>query len=89
MIHVSFPGYQKTHFCVGEVSGALQRIWIPCLVFEATLCLLAVYAGVTSRREQLRWSLKTNRPWLVDILIYGNVLYFLRLVFYVSRWLVS
>ncbi|KAL4076405.1 hypothetical protein V8B97DRAFT_10115 [Scleroderma yunnanense] len=72
--HISFAGYAETNFCTGAVSAAFGYIWIPCLIFEAMLCSLAIYAGVKHSSHR---STQSNRPRLIDILIHGNVKYFL------------
>ncbi|KIM57325.1 hypothetical protein SCLCIDRAFT_1140030 [Scleroderma citrinum Foug A] len=77
VLRVSFPGYGETDACVGGVSPVFAYIWIPCLVFEATLCLLAIYAGIKHSRGRSWWSTKTSRSRLIDALIQGNVIYFL------------
>ena len=80
VFRISFPEYyRKIDQCPNEVFAA--STWVPCLVFETMLCLLAIYAGIKHSRGQSWWSMKANRPRLIGVLIQGNVIYFLRLVF--------
>lgn len=89
VVQISFPGSRETDLCSGDVADAFPYIWIPCLIFEAILCLLAVYTGVKHSKELSRRSIKSNRPQLMEILIHGNVLYFLRSVVFISFVLVG
>lgn len=61
--------------------SVFSQIWVPCLTFDAILVLLAIWAGIQhSRRHDPRLPM-FNKPRLVDILIQGNVVYFLRFAF--------
>ena len=81
--HVSVTGYHHTdvEMCIGDTIGpAYEHIWVPCLAFDAILAVLAVWAGIQHSRQYPR-SPKFGKPRLVDILIQGNVIYFLRRAF--------
>ncbi|KAL4081347.1 hypothetical protein V8B97DRAFT_13449 [Scleroderma yunnanense] len=74
---ISFPGYGNTDTCATVISTAFTYIWVPCLIFEGLLCLFAIYAGIKHSRDRSRRSTKSNRYQLIDILVQGNVVYFL------------
>ncbi|KAL4081393.1 hypothetical protein V8B97DRAFT_18569 [Scleroderma yunnanense] len=77
MYHITFGMYGETDLCGGLVTTAYAYVWVPCLVFETILCLFAIYAGIKHSRGQLCRPVKSNRPRLIDVLIHGNVIYFL------------
>ncbi|KAL4071894.1 hypothetical protein J3A83DRAFT_4237226 [Scleroderma citrinum] len=52
-------------------------IWVPGLIFETMLCLFSVCVGVKHSRGRPHHSVKFNRFQLMDVLVQGNVLYFL------------
>ncbi|KAI6041417.1 hypothetical protein EDC04DRAFT_3139754 [Pisolithus marmoratus] len=63
-------------FCTNTgVSSSFYVFWLPTLGFECILCSLAVWAGVRRSRN--------NKIRLLDVLIKGNVGYFL-IIFLVS-----
>ncbi|KAL4081344.1 hypothetical protein V8B97DRAFT_10438 [Scleroderma yunnanense] len=75
--HISYFGYGEIDVCNASTSAVFTYIWVPCLVFEATLCLFSIYAGFKhSRGRSRRQSGQSNRPRLIDVLIQGNVIYF-------------
>ncbi|KAL4076400.1 hypothetical protein J3A83DRAFT_2200375 [Scleroderma citrinum] len=78
--HIIFTGLytNETDLCAGETIPAYGHIWVPCLTFDAILVVLAVWAGIKHSRQQSYSRSETfNRPRLVDVLIHGNVIYFL------------
>ena len=59
--------------CFGYASPAfVEYIWAPPFAFEAILALLSVWAGIEHSRR-----VRFNKP-LVDSLVHGNVIYFIR-----------
>jgi len=80
--HLYITGYyhHDIELCVGYVTAPYNAdIWIPPFVFEAILALLALWAGIKHSRQQSRsQSARFNRPRLVDSLVHGNVIYFVR-----------
>ncbi|KIM61538.1 hypothetical protein SCLCIDRAFT_121892, partial [Scleroderma citrinum Foug A] len=64
--------------CVAYAISAYRYIWVPCLTFDVILAVLAVWAGVKHSKQQSHSrSARLNKPRLVDVLIQGNVVYFL------------
>ena len=56
-------------------------IWVPCLAFDTILTAFAVWAGVKNSRKQSKFRPTRFTPQLEDILIQGNVIYFLKWAF--------
>ena len=56
-------------------------VWVPCLAFDTILTAFAVWAGVKNSRKQSKFRPTRFTPQLEDILIQGNVIYFLRWAF--------
>ncbi|KIM57322.1 hypothetical protein SCLCIDRAFT_1140057 [Scleroderma citrinum Foug A] len=77
LLLISFPGYRETDLCLGAVSGVFAYIWVPRFVFESMLCLLAICAGIKHSRGRSWRSTKTTGSRLIDILVQGNVIYFI------------
>lgn len=72
------------HFdtCHGVTFHPYRYIWAPCLTFDAILAAFAVWAGIKhSRQQPMSRPMRFTTPQLVDILIQGNVVYFLRWAF--------
>ncbi|KAL4062743.1 hypothetical protein V8B97DRAFT_1742578 [Scleroderma yunnanense] len=69
--------YGHTGSCASS-SAASAYIWVSCLIFEAALCLFAIYAGIKHSRGRPHQSARFH---LMDVLIQGNVIYFLRWIF--------
>lgn len=59
------------------MSSDFYVFWLPVLCFECLLCSLAVWAGIQRSRDGLRPVVISNRVRLLDVLIKGNVVYFL------------
>ena len=80
--HIYIIGYyhHDIELCLGDVIPAYNGyIWVPPFVFEAILALLAVWAGIKHYGQQPHSKLaRFNKPRLVDSLIHGNVIYFVR-----------
>jgi len=79
----TITGYQYTEvadLCFGcTISAYRYKLWGPCLTFDVILAVLAVLAGVKhSRQQSYSRSTWLNKPRLLDVLILGNVVYFLR-----------
>jgi len=66
--------------CIGYVTPVYNDdIYVPPFAFEAILALLAVWAGIKHSRQQSRsQSARFNKSRLVDSLVHGNVIYFIR-----------
>ena len=81
--HIYITGYyyNDVEMCFGETIPAYNHIWIACFTFDAILALLAVLTGVQQSRRQSYAQSRFNKSRLVNILIHGNVVYFLRWVF--------
>ncbi|KAL4081342.1 hypothetical protein V8B97DRAFT_1922054 [Scleroderma yunnanense] len=78
MVHISFDrGHKQIDTCSAPVSATFTYIWVPCLVFEIMLCLFATYAGIKHSGVQWCQAGKFARFQLIDVLIQGNVIYFL------------
>jgi len=80
--HFTITGYhyKTTDLCLGYVIPAYRyKLWGPCLTFDMILAVLAVWAGIKhSKQQSYSRSTRINKPRLVDVLIQGNVVYFLR-----------
>ena len=78
--HISIIGYYHTNveICYGLVVPAYSHIWVPSFTFDAILAILACWAGIQHARPQYSRSSRFSKPRLVDILIQGNVVYFIR-----------
>lgn len=75
---ISFPGQRTTDLCGSLVITAYSYIWVPCLAFDSILAILAIWAGIKQSRQQSHFrSPRLNRPRIIDVLIQGNVIYFL------------
>ncbi|KAL4081433.1 hypothetical protein V8B97DRAFT_1922843 [Scleroderma yunnanense] len=75
-VDISFGGYGKIDICFSPLSAAFPYFYIPCFVFEAVLCLFAIYAGVKNSRGRGHPSARFDRFRLIDVLIQGNVINF-------------
>jgi len=78
--HVSITGYYYNHIdmCFGNSIPAYGYVWAPCLAFDVILAVLAVWAGSKhSRRQSYSLLPGFNGSRLVDVVIQGNVIYFL------------
>ena len=80
--HISITGYYSNDIdiCDGSTIPAYGHLWVPCLAFDAILAVLSLWAGIQHSRQYSR-SLWPNKLRLVDVLIRGNVIYFLRCAF--------
>ncbi|KAI5991092.1 hypothetical protein F5J12DRAFT_470548 [Pisolithus orientalis] len=64
--------------CTNEdTSNSFYVFWLPILCFEFLLCSLAVRAGIQRSRDEISFMALSNRVFLFDVLIKGNVGYFL------------
>lgn len=64
--------------CTNEdTSNSFYVFWLPILCFEFLLCSLAVRAGIQRSRDEISYMALSNRVFLFDVLIKGNVGYFL------------
>ena len=81
--HVSITGHYHNHIaiCFGYIVPAYSHIWVPSFTFDAILAILAVWAGIQHSRQQSYARSRFNKTRLVDILIHGNVVYFIRWAF--------
>ena len=72
--HFSVSGYyhNDVEACYNYPTAAYERIWIPCLAFDAILAVLSLWTVVRHSRAP-----RLNKPQLVDVVIQGNVIYFL------------
>ena len=78
--HVSITErhHNNIHVCYHRVVPAYAYIWAPWFSFDAILAVLAVWAGIKhSIHKSHSNPARLNRPWLVRVLIQGNVIYFL------------
>ena len=66
--------------CVGYTTVAYDQLWVPCFVFDAILAVLSLWAAVR-HLMQYPGSARLNKPQLFDVLIQGNVIYFLGCAF--------
>ncbi|KAL4076320.1 hypothetical protein J3A83DRAFT_2175688 [Scleroderma citrinum] len=73
---ISFGGYGKINTCFSPLSATFAYFYVPCFVFEAMLCLFAIYAGVKNSRGRGHTSARFDRFRLIDVLIQGNVINF-------------
>ena len=91
--HIYITGYyyHDIELCLGYVTPAYNGyIWVPPFVFEAILALLAIWAGIKHSRQQSRSrSARFNKSRLVDSLVHGNVVYFVRWEFPYLCWIES
>ncbi|KAI6114237.1 hypothetical protein F5141DRAFT_1105262 [Pisolithus sp. B1] len=71
-------------FCTNTgVTNSFYVFWLPILCFECILCSLAIWAGVRRSRNNTNPISVSNKIRLLDVLIKGNVGYFL-VIFLVS-----
>ena len=71
--------YKGADVCFASFTPTRRYIlWVPCLTFDAILAILAVWAGVKHSKQRSYSRSIRNKPRLVDVLIQGNVVYFLR-----------
>ncbi|KAI6123938.1 hypothetical protein EDD16DRAFT_1147278 [Pisolithus croceorrhizus] len=71
-------------FCTNTgVTNSFYVFWVPVLCFECILCSLAIWAGVRRSRNTTNPISVSNKIRLLDVLIKGNVGYFL-VIFLVS-----
>ncbi|KAL4067029.1 hypothetical protein V8B97DRAFT_999002 [Scleroderma yunnanense] len=78
--HIVVTGlyYYEADVCAGMTTPTYAYNWAPCIAFEAILTVLALWAGIKrSRQRSYPRSARFNGPQLVDVLIQGNVIYFL------------
>ena len=80
--HFSVTGYYHNDMevCYRDPASAYEYIWVPCFVFDANLAVLSLWTAVWHSRQHSR-SPRSNKPRLVDVLIQGNVIYFLGCAF--------
>ena len=80
--HFTLTGYYHNdlNVCYRSITPAYGHIWVPCLTFDAILAVLSLWTAVWHSRQHSR-SPRSNKPQLVDILIQGNVIYFLGCAF--------
>ncbi|KAL4081351.1 hypothetical protein V8B97DRAFT_1862995 [Scleroderma yunnanense] len=70
--------FRTTYLCASDVIPAYAYIWVPCFAFDGILVILAIWAGIQqSRQLSYSRSARFNRPRLIDVLIEGNVIYFI------------
>ena len=76
--HMSVTGYYHYDIegCYGDATAMHAYLWVPCLVFEAILALLSLWISVQHSKQYSRFP-RSDKPQLVDVLIQGNVIYFL------------
>ncbi|KAI6116581.1 hypothetical protein EV401DRAFT_47571 [Pisolithus croceorrhizus] len=68
--------------CTNEdTSNSFYVFWLPILCFEFLLCSLAVRAGIHRSRDDIGFIPPSNRVFLLDVLVKGNVGYFLVIFF--------
>ncbi|KAI6022135.1 hypothetical protein BKA83DRAFT_680676 [Pisolithus microcarpus] len=68
--------------CTNEdTSNSFYVFWLPILCFEFLLCSLAVRAGIQRSRDDISFIPLSNRVFLLDVLVKGNVGYFLVIFF--------
>ncbi|KAI6107393.1 hypothetical protein EDD16DRAFT_1523314 [Pisolithus croceorrhizus] len=68
--------------CTNEdTSNSFYVFWLPILCFEFLLCSLAVRAGIHRSRDDIGFIHLSNRVFLLDVLVKGNVGYFLVIFF--------
>ena len=72
--------------CEGYSIATFEHIWIPCLVIDAILAAFAIWAGIQHSRQQISRLPRFTTHRLVDILIQGNVIYFLRYALSYPYW---
>ena len=72
--------HDELDLCCVSTIPAYNRIWIPCLAFDGILAVLSLWAAIRHLRHYSK-SPSLDRPHLVDVLIQGNVIYFLGCVF--------
>ena len=90
--HISITGYyhHDIEFCTKYNTPAYAYIWAPWFSFDAILAVLAIWAGVKHSRQQSNsHSARLNKPWLVSVLIQGNVIYFLGWALSCHHWIES
>ena len=78
--HISIIGYYRTdvELCFAYTVPAYGLLWVPSFTFDAILAILAFWAGIQHSRRQYSRLLRFSKPQLVDTLIQGNVVYFIR-----------
>ena len=71
------------NICYIYAKTPYEYIWhVPWFSFDAVLAVLAVWAGIKhSIQKSYSRPATFNRPWLINVLIQGNVIYFLGWVF--------
>ena len=76
--HFSLTGYYhyEVELCFTYENTAYDHLWVPSFVFNVFLAILSLWTAVRYSRQHSR-SPRLNKPQLVDILIQGNVIYFL------------
>ena len=79
----SLTGHYYNHvtLCAVYAAPAYGYLWVPSLAFDAVLAVLAVWAGILHSRQQHSGSMGLGKSRLVNILIQGNVIYFIRCEF--------
>ena len=74
--------YNEMEMCFNQTISAYTYIWAPWFTFDATLAMLAIWAGIKHSKQQFfSPSARSATPWLINVLIQGNVIYFLGWVF--------
>ena len=80
--HISVTGYyhHDVEVCYSYTTVAYKYKWVPCLAFDAILAVLSLWTAVRHLRQHSTSS-RLDKPQLIDILIQGNVIYFLGCAF--------
>ena len=80
--HFSVTGYYRNDVeaCYVYATPAYDHTWVPCLAFDAILAVLSLWVAFRHSRHHSR-SPGSNKSQIVDTLIQGNVIYFLRCAF--------
>ena len=82
--HFFLTGYYdyevEVCYAYGNTASGYNHLWVPSLVFDVILAILSLWTAVRYSRQHSRPP-RLNKPQLVDILIQGNVIYFLGYVF--------
>ncbi|KIJ58660.1 hypothetical protein HYDPIDRAFT_33957 [Hydnomerulius pinastri MD-312] len=68
-------GLEDVNFDVLNLSRAFYSIWLPPLIFESILCLLAIRIGIQRSKDHFRPALISGTR-LVNVIVMGNVMYF-------------
>ena len=76
--HFSATGYyhHETEACFGYTTVAHDFLLAPCFAFDAILAILSLWTAVRHSKQHSRPP-RLRKPQLVDVIIQGNVIYFL------------